>query len=129
VSLSITQKNITQVVFYQFVLLAVAAIATMLIKDKWTGFSLLLGGLAAWIPTCLFAWSMFAFRHSAKTFLVIFLVGETLRLFISAAFFVLIMVYLPAHLLPVFIGFAGTIIAFWPASFMLLAEEKKVKLP
>ncbi|MDX1900438.1 MAG: ATP synthase subunit I [Gammaproteobacteria bacterium] len=120
----VTLKDVSRIVYLQFVLMAIAAFITFLLVDKQAGLSVFLGALACWVPTFLFARLVFADGYSARVFLTLFVVGEALRLFLSATLFVLVVKYLPVRVLPVFAGFAGTLFAFWLASLFLLIKKK-----
>lgn len=127
-SFSLTQRNIVQIVGVQVALLFAIVGITTFIANKNAGLAVLLGGLSCWLPTVLFAWSLFYVRHAPGIFLVCFMLGEVIRLLLGAILFVLVIIWLPVKILPVLIGFVGAIISFWVASLWFLFKQKKVEL-
>src|SRR3990167_4615328 len=102
------------------------ALILFLLQGMRSGLSALLGGLACWLPALLFVWQVFAragFARFARQFMLLFAVGEAVKLLLSAVLFVLIVKYLPVNMLSVLIGFVGAIIAFWAASLLVLARH------
>lgn len=91
------------------------AIIVWLVQGIEQAFSSLLGGLCYWLPAALLVPCLFSRvgASAAKRFLVIFLIGEMSKLFLSALLFVLLVKYLPVSVLFMLVGFVGAIIAFW----------------
>lgn len=121
---NVTLKDASRIVYFQFVLMTIAACITWFFDDKQAGLSVFLGGLACWIPTFIFASIVSFGRYAPKVFLMLFIAGEALRLFLGAVLFVLVVLFLPVRVLPVFAGFAGTIILFWLAAILFLMKTK-----
>ena len=101
--------------FWQLLVIAGLAVILFLIQGMQGAFSALLGGLAYWLPTALFAWRIFAHASArmAQKFVMAFIAGEMVKLFLSAFLFLLMAKYLPVNVLSMLIGFIGAIIAFW----------------
>ncbi len=101
--------------FWQLCIILGLAGVLLLVNGAQAGSSSLLGGLSYWIPTALLVPFLFAKvgASAAQRFLVIFLIGEIAKIFLSAIFFVLIVNYLPVDLVDMIVGFVGAIIAFW----------------
>jgi ATP synthase protein I len=104
------------------------AVLVFLLRGIHNGVSVLLGGLANWLPTYAFVWRIFsrASMRAAKQFVIAFFAGEAVKLLVSAILFLLIVKYLPVNTIYVLIGFVGAIIAFWVASFTFLSRNQGV---
>jgi ATP synthase protein I len=117
-----------RIVYWQLMLIIGLALVLLFIQGIRSGLSVALGGLAYWLPTLLFVWRVFArtTARAARQFMVAFVLGETIKLFLSAILFVLIVKYLPVQLLSVLIGFVGAVIAFWISAVILLTKDEEV---
>jgi F0F1-type ATP synthase assembly protein I len=100
---------------WQLCIIAGLAGILWLVRGAQAGFSGVMGGLCYWLPTTLLVPCLFARvgASAAKQFLVIFLIGEMGKLFLSAILFVSILNHLSVDLIYMVIGFVGAIIAFW----------------
>ena len=118
-----------QVVYWQFAIVTGLALICVLLQDVHSGYSVFLGGLAYCLPNFGFVWRVFArtSARAARQFLLGFLTGEVLKLFMSGILFVLVLRYLPVLLLPTLMGFISAVIAFWVASFFLLTRLPEIK--
>lgn len=117
-----------QIVTWQLIIIMGLAVVLFLLRGIQSGCSAMLGGLAYWLPTFALVWRVFA-RASvsgAKEFVVAFLAGEAVKLFLSAALFVLIVKYLPVTVLSVLIGYIGAIVGFWIAAMFFLNSQQGV---
>jgi ATP synthase protein I len=121
-------KEVYRIIFVQLAIIFGLAAVLLLFKGLQGGFSALMGGLAYWIPTFVFVVRIFgrATVRGAKRFMVEFVTGEAIKLFLSGIFFVLIVKYLPVDMLSVLIGFIGAVVAFWISSMSLLANDQEV---
>jgi ATP synthase protein I len=120
------QQNAYKLVFWQFIVIAGLALILLLLQGMKSSLSALLGGMAYVLPNFMFVWRVYA-RNSvqeAKRFLVAFVVGESSKLFISAALFVLIVKFLPVNLLAVLGGYIAAIFAFWVVSFVVMSHDR-----
>ena len=122
-------KEAYRIVYWQLILVAGLAVLLFLLQGLRSGLSALLGGLAYWLPTFLFVWRVFARTspRAAKQFLLLFIMGETAKLLLSAVLFLLILKFLPVNFLSVLIGFVGAIMAFWVSSLFLFARSEGVR--
>lgn len=119
-----------KIVFWQLMIIMGLAVLLFILRGLQGGLSTLLGGLAYWVPTFLFIWRVFA-RASARAvnqFVIVFFTGETVKLFLSAALFVVIVKYLPVSIGSLLIGYIGAIVAFWIASVIFLSRQQEVSL-
>lgn len=119
-------KEIYRIIFGQLFLVMGLAVVLLLFQGIKSGLSVITGGLAYWLPTLLFVKSVFsrARVRTAKQFLAAFMIGETVRIFLSAILFLLVLNYLPVRLLPMLAGFVGAVIAFWIASLIFLGRQQ-----
>lgn len=119
------KKEAYRIIYWQLFLVMGLALVLLLLQGVQSGFSVLLGGLAYWLPTLLFVWRVFARAtvRAAKQFLVLFVAGEGIKLLLSAVLFVLVVKYLPVNLLSVLMGFIGAVVSFWIASMFLLTRR------
>src|SRR5262249_39249912 len=122
------KKEAYRIIYWQLILIMGLALVLFLLQGIQSGFSALLGGMAYWLPTLLFVWRVFAktTAKAAKQFLLLFVAGEGVKLLLSAILFVLIVKYLPIHVLSVLIGFVGAVVSFWIASMLLLTKHEGV---
>lgn len=100
-----------------------------LLKGIFSGLSVLVGGLAYWLPTVLFVFgvSWYAPARRAIRFMAAFMLGETLKLILSGVCFLLLVKYAQVDLLYALIGIIAAIIAFWIASAMTFLHQPGVK--
>lgn len=121
-------KEVFRIIFRQLLIIGAIAGALFVFKGKHSGTSALLGGLAYWIPTLIFVLRIFGrgSARGAKRFMVEFVTGEVIKLFLSGILFVLIVNYLPVDIVWVMVGFIGAVVAFWISSMFLLADDHTV---
>jgi ATP synthase protein I len=114
--------------FWQLLVIIGLAVL-LLVQSVQSAFSVLLGGLCYWLPTCWFAWRIFAHTgaRAAKQFVAAFFVGEMIKLFLSGVLFLLIVKYLPVNVVSMLIGFVAAIIAFWVVCGVGLEGKKGIK--
>lgn len=120
------KKEVYRIIYWQLILIVGLALILFFIQGIQSSLSVLLGGLAYWLPTLLFVWCVFLRTRVryAKQFLVSFVAGESIKLLLSATLFVLIIQHFPVHILSVLIGFVGAIVSFWIASLFLLTRQE-----
>ena len=118
-------KTAFKILLWQLLLVAGLSIIMGFVKGIQSGWSTFLGGLAYWVPAFLFIWRVFAkpFARAARAFVVKFIAGEVVKLFLSGILFLLIVNYLPVQAVYVMVGFVGAIVAFWVSSLFLLTEQ------
>lgn len=111
----LVQNEAYRIVLLQLISVGILAGCTWLIFDGKHGFSVLLGGLAYGLPNLVFVWQVFRFSGAQQMtkFLAAFMLGEAIKLVLSAILFLLIVKYLAVSLLSVLIGFIGAIVSFW----------------
>jgi ATP synthase protein I len=112
------RKQLYKILFWQLVMILGLAVVITLLLGKHKGISIILGGLACWLPTLVFLWRVSAYvgARAAMRFMVAFFVGEMVKLFLSGVLFVLAVKYLSIDVLYGLIGLIGAIVAFWIAS-------------
>jgi ATP synthase protein I len=123
------KKQAYQIIYWQLILIMGLAVTLFLLQGIRSGVSTLLGGLAYWLPTLLFVWRVFArtTARAAKQFLISFVAGEGIKLFLSAVLFVLIVKNMPVNVVSVLVGFVGAVVSFWVASMILLTRHEGVR--
>ena len=86
--------------------------------------STLLGGLACVVPGLLFAWSVMARYHRAspQRILMVFYLGEFVKLFVSAILMIIILRTLSVSLLPALTGFVIASLSFWAVPLLLMRK-------
>ena len=109
------QIEALKLVFWQLMITMVLSLVILLIEGLNKGLSTLLGGSAYIVPNFIFAWRIFSHKGPGLTerFMVYFLLGELTKLILSAAFFVLIVKYLPINIIFVMTGYIIAIFSFW----------------
>lgn len=119
------KKELYRIIYWQLFLIIGLALILFLLQGLRSGISVLLGGLAYWLPTLLFVWRVFARAgaRAAKQFIALFALGESIKLLLSGVLFVLIVTYLPVSLAAVLLGFVGAVFAFWLVSLLLFARK------
>ncbi|WP_240481067.1 ATP synthase subunit I [Ectothiorhodospira sp. BSL-9] len=82
-----------------------------------TAWAALVGGLISFISTAYFAFRVFSGRRGrpAKTIVRSFYVGETQKIFLTVALFVVAIVWLEVEFLPMFLTYMAGLMAFWLA--------------
>lgn len=96
--------------------LAVAVLALGL-ADLRAALSALLGGSVNLIATGYFAFRVFALGQgsTAHQIATAFYIGEAIKIVLTGALFTVILVWLDVALLPLFLAYAATMLAFWLA--------------
>jgi ATP synthase protein I len=96
--------------------LAVAALAWAMWDLRAAG-SALLGGMINLIATGYFAYRVFALRpgSTAHQIATAFYIGETVKIVLTGALFTVILVWLDVAVLPLFLAYIATMLAFWLA--------------
>lgn len=120
------KKEAYQIIYWQLILIVGLAVVLFILQGIQSGISALLGGLAYWLPTLLFVWRVFArtTARAAKQFLIKFIAGEGIKLFLSAILFVFIIKNMPVSVLSVLVGFIGAVVSFWVASLIILTRHE-----
>jgi ATP synthase protein I len=120
------RKDAIKLVYWQFAIILGLALVLFLFQGMKSGLSALAGGLSYCIPTYMFVLGVFdrTGASAATSFLLKFIVGETVKLTLSAIFFVLIVKYLPVVFPAVLGGYIAAIFAFFVASFIALSHQQ-----
>lgn len=107
----------------QLVVIAGLALILFIIQGLANSLSFIMGGLAYWLPTLFFATVLFPYAgaRAAKSFLIVFSVGEVAKLLLSGLLFILAVVYLQTNPFFALLGFAASIISFWIMSLWSLS--------
>jgi len=123
------KSEANKIIFFQLVIIMMLAIILFLIKGSESGLAIVLGGLAYWLPGVIVVWQAFngAYARTASRFVSIFLVGEALKLFISALLLVWVIRSFSVSAGLVMAGFVSAIIAFWIAAGFCLAKQGGVR--
>jgi ATP synthase protein I len=120
------QAEAYKLVYWQMAVVVGVALVISLFRDKLSGLSFLAGGMAYCLPNYIFVRRVFnrTTARAAKEFLVAFLLGEVMKLTLSAILFVLIVKYLPVVFPAVLGGYITAIFAFWVVSFVFLSKDQ-----
>lgn len=121
-------KEILRIIFGQLIIIVGLAAIVLAFKGSQNAMSVLMGGLAYWVPTLIFVLRIFGRgpARGAKRFMAEFVTGEIIKLFLSGILFVLVVKYLPVEILYVLFGFIGAVVAFWISSMALLTNDQEV---
>lgn len=118
------RKQANKLIFLQISIVVVLAILWWGFKDIKYSYSALLGGMACIFPSWYFIHKFFKNRQrSPQTILKDFYVGEMLKLFLSVVLLVLIVKYIPVHLLAVITGYIAACLAVWGMPFLLIKQN------
>jgi F0F1-type ATP synthase assembly protein I len=116
----------SRILYYQILIIAGLVGLSFLFKGKQNALSVLTGALSYWLPTAVFAWAVSS-EASARVgmrFLAVFILGESIKLFLCGALFVICMKYLPVQLISSTMGLMGAIAAFWVASAVMIFKKE-----
>jgi ATP synthase protein I len=115
-----------KLVYWQFAIIVGLALILFLLQGARSGLSALAGGISYCVPTAVFVLGVFdrSGARQAQSFLVKFMLGETIKLTLSAVLFVLVVKYLPVSFPAVMGGFVAAIFAFFVASFITLSHPQ-----
>ncbi len=119
------QSQAYHILMWQMIGVILLSAATWPLAGRTQAVSVLAGGCVVCLPNLLFVWRVFRFAGAQQMtqFMVAFLIGEMLKLFLSGILFLLVVKYLPVSLLSVLVGFAGAIILFWIVSFWRFTRQ------
>lgn len=89
--------------------------------------SVLLGGIACVLPNFFFAKYFFSRQHTRRPgqILLVFYLGEFLKLIISALVIVLAIIYLNLLILPTILGYFVANLGFWMAPMFVLKQAAR----
>lgn len=115
---SAIRKQLVQILYRQLIIMIVLTLIVFLLQGIQKGSSMMLGGLAYWLPTVAFLiWvSRYAGAQAATKFFVAFFMGEMIKLVLSGALFLLMIKYFSIDVLFGLLGLALAVVAFWVAS-------------
>lgn len=91
------------------------------IKGVIEGLSVLLGGMACFLPSLYFAHCLFATTSPrvVKQSMVNFYLGEVIKLVLSAGMVIVIILYISVSIVPFIMGFVGAQLGFWLAALVV----------
>jgi len=96
----------------QFVVCVIAALASVILLDIVTAYSILLGGFVSIVPNSYFAWKAFRYRGARNTPLIVrsFYAGESGKLIMTGVMFAIVFAGIrPLNPLAVIVSFIATI--------------------
>ena len=119
------QHEAYQLVFWQLAGIVLLAFVFGLVRNIYSGLSVLAGGAAYGLPNLLFVWRVFRFVGSKQMtqFVFAFFAGEMMKLVFSGFLFVLIVKTLPISLLFALIGLIGALVSFWIACMWYFSRK------
>lgn len=117
------RKQLIRIVVWQLVIVVGLALILFLLQGIQRGWSALMGGLAYWLPTVIYVWrvSAYAGARAAVRFVYALFTGEIIKLFLSAAFFILAVKYLAIDPVYGVVGLIGSVVAFGVISIRSVA--------
>jgi ATP synthase protein I len=117
-----------RILFYQLLLIAGGLLSVFLLQGIPRGLSALAGSLAYGLPTFIFARCLAtcAGARFAARFMLVFLMGEAVKLILSGVLFLLAVNYCRLDPLYAIIGLVGAIMTFWVASVASLYHRSEV---
>lgn len=123
------QHEAYHIVFMQLACVAIFALLALIVGGQQSGLSVLAGGLAYGLPNLLFVWRVFRYAGAKEMslFMAAFMMGEMVKLFLSAILFLIIVKYLPVSLLSVLVGFVGAIVSFWIVCMWHFSRQSNTK--
>lgn len=107
---------------FQGVALVLVCLAAALLSGRWAAYSALLGGVAAWLPSALFALRLtMVTKRQAGEYVTNFFLGEFLKIAATVGILlVVVRVHPDIHWLAMLVGLAATLhagfFAFWKKS-------------
>lgn len=112
--LRLARNKAYQLILLQLLVVAVLFIVWWLFKDIKAGYSAFLGGLAGIIPSIYFVHKFFTNKkRTPQKIITDFYIGEIIKLLASAILLVLIVKFIPIHILPLITGFIGAYLSIW----------------
>jgi F0F1-type ATP synthase assembly protein I len=119
-------RAVYSIIFYQLMIIVGVMLILFLLKGIRSGLSALVGGLAYWLPTFIFARSLAACAgaRAVTRFMVVFFGGEVFKLVLSGVLFICAVSYLPIQIVYSVIGLVVAIAAFWAASIVCLYRSE-----
>jgi len=111
-------KTVAKILAYQLLVIALVSVGFM--SGGWhKGFSSIIGGLAAFMPNFYFAFRIAGSRkHDPGKILRSFYIGESVKLLLTAALFILIFQIPNIEIFPLMAGFTSALSVFWFALLM-----------
>ncbi len=111
-------STVARIVGYQLLIIMVISLG-FAVGEWQKAFSCALGGLAAFIPNLYFALRMTgSANQEARKILRSFYAGETVKLLLTAALFILIFQIPGIEILPLLAGYIAALSVFWFALLM-----------
>ena len=108
-------STVRRILLYQAMAVAVTSVLAFLLSGSADAQSVLVGGLAGFLPNLFFA-AKFGHhdpKKSAQEVVRAFYVGEALKLVLTGVLFVLIFQIPGISFMPLFIGFVSVMMVFW----------------
>lgn len=119
-TLHLTRSQVNRWFLVQILAILVATIGFGLLKGTFFAKSIFFGGVLCLLPQWIFArlW-LSSYRASAAHRLArMFYVGEVIKLLLTGFLFVLLLKYVPIHIVTCLIGFMIAQVSFWIAPFV-----------
>lgn len=111
--------TVSKILSYQFLVALLISAGFALIYGRQQGLSSALGGLAAFVPNAYFALRIFkSSGKPARKILNAFYAGESGKLILTAALFIMIFKVPNLQILPLFVGYMSALSVFWFALLM-----------
>lgn len=99
----------------QAVITALFALAFGVFQGRWAGFSAGLGGVISLLASVVLAWIVFGRADSPQRMLRNLFLGEFVKIALTVALFIGVLIAWDLAWLPLLLTFAATLFAFWIA--------------
>jgi ATP synthase protein I len=120
------KKKVNQIIFTQFIVAIVLALFFWVLSGGKSAVAALCGGLVYIVPCFLYANRLFAnvSPQAIKRIIIVFYLGEILKLLVSVGLFVLLMYLINLPLLPYFLGYLVAALSFCIAPLWIMKEKR-----
>lgn len=111
--------TVSKILSYQLLVILLIAAGFTLIQGRQQGLSSALGGIAAFVPNVYFALRIYrSSGKPARKIVNAFYAGESGKLLLTAALFIMIFKVPNIQILPLFAGYVSALSVFWFALLM-----------
>lgn len=120
------KKKANQIILTQLIVAIILAAVFFVLSGSKSAGAALCGGLIYIVPCFLYANRLFAnvSPQAIKRIIVVFYLGEILKLLVSVGLFILLMYLISLPLLPYFLGYLVAALAFSVAPLWVMKEKR-----
>ena len=114
-----TGTTVVKILSYQVLIIIVVTIGFLLTGKEWQALSSILGGIAAFVPNLYFALRIHRSKgQEARKIINSFYAGESGKLLLTVALFMMIFQVQNIQILPLLVGYVAALSVFWFALLM-----------